>query len=148
MIRDAASGIGASQQMVSARATICSGCSSRGTSALSGYKSRIVEYGEKLKTCIAEHEGRPIDVKQWFYWFSFDIMGEFAFSRSFDMLDNAQWHHAINLLRGGMSLLGYLTPVPWLGQLLLSITVLPPVRDWNLMIAWCSRRMNERLKVR
>ena len=74
-------------------------------------------------------------------------MGEFAFARSFGMLKNAQWHEGVALLRQGMSLLGYMSPAPWLGQVAISIPLLPAVHKWNAMVKWCESRMAERLEV-
>jgi hypothetical protein len=76
-------------------------------------------------------------------------MGEFAFARSFGMLQDEKWHHAVIMLRKAMSLLGPLSPVPWLAQIGFS---LGPhcwlVKDWYTMVGWCKRRMTERIEVR
>ena len=44
-------------------------------------------------------------------------MGQVAFSKDFNMLRNAQWHSAIELIRDGMKAYGSLSPVPWLMRL-------------------------------
>lgn len=75
-------------------------------------------------------------------------MGEFAFARSFDMLENEKYHIAIVMLRKAMRLLGPLSPVPWLAQL--GFEIVPwmyGVRDWHRMLDWCRNCMSERLKV-
>lgn len=75
-------------------------------------------------------------------------MGEFAFARSFEMLQNEKWHEAVILLRRAMTLLGPLSPVPWLAQIGFSlIPGLWVVRDWYTMMAWCKERMRERIAV-
>lgn len=74
-------------------------------------------------------------------------MGDFAFARSFNMLEDRDWHYAVVMLRRALSLLGPFSSVPWLVQLALSIPFIPIVRDWNNMIAWCSHRMQERVHV-
>lgn len=83
------------------------------------------------------------------YWFSFDVMGTFALSKSFDMLDNEQWHYAVRNLRRAMSILGPLSSVPWLAQI--GFKFLKRywlVRDWHSMTGWCRDRMRECITVR
>lgn len=64
------------------------------------------------------------------------------------MLQNEKWHEAVMLLRRAMTLLGPLSPVPWLAQIGFSlIPGLWVVRDWNAMMAWCKERMKERIAV-
>lgn len=84
---------------------------------------------------------------EWFHAFSFDLMGEFAFGKSFDILETGQVHHAVRLLRRMMSLLGPMTPVPWLGQLALAFPVVQIARDWNSMVNWCGAQMEKKIEV-
>ena len=94
-------------------------------------------------------KGRPVVVSDWFYWLSFDIMGKFAFGRSFRMLENEEWHSAILMLRNAMRLLGPLSSVPWLAQI--GFAMLPRVSligDWYAMVDFCKDRMRERIEVR
>ncbi|KAI9702665.1 MAG: hypothetical protein M1820_006049 [Bogoriella megaspora] len=117
------------------------------TNALQKYETHIIHYAQKLESQVRVRDGKPLEVTSWFHWYSFDLMGEFAFSRSFDMLEKGSWHHAIELLRDGMSLLGYLSPVPWLGQLAINLKFLRPIRKWNAMVDWCGHRMKERIEM-
>lgn len=118
--------------------------------ALAAYNERITEYAEKLVTHIqrSADAGAPVNVSEWFYWFTFDIMGEFAFGRSFGMLQDEEWHYAVYLLRRAMSLLGPFSSVPWLAQIAFYITPwMYIVRDWLGMMQWCKKRMSERIEV-
>jgi hypothetical protein len=75
-------------------------------------------------------------------------MGEFAFAKSFRMLQDEQWHIAVIMLRKAMRLLGPLSPLPWLAQI--GFYIMPwmyVVRDWLAMLVWCPDRMTERIKV-
>ena len=74
-------------------------------------------------------------------------MGQFAFSKSFGMLKDQQWHYCVQMLRAGLALVGPFTPVPWLVRIAFDIPVLRVVRDFQAMAAWCARRMDERIKV-
>ena len=111
------------------------------------YEERIQIYGEKLEQCIARTAGESVDVSTWFYFFTFDVMGDFAFAKSFRMLENERWHYAVSMLRRALNLLGPLSSVPWLFQLALSMPFIPVVQDWNRMIAFCSDRIAERIEV-
>ncbi|OCL13438.1 cytochrome P450 [Glonium stellatum] len=118
--------------------------------ALAYYEERVVEYAETLEARIAElsRRGEPVDVSQWFYWFTFDVMGEFAFAKSFGMLRDEKWHIAVVMLRKAMRLLGPLSPVPWLAQI--GFYIAPwmwVVRDWLAMLVWCRERMGERIQM-
>ena len=118
--------------------------------ALNDYEDRVVCYAETLESRIASlaQDDQSVDVCNWFYWFTFDIMGEFAFGRSFDMLQDEKWHFAVVMLRKAMRLLGPLSPVPWLAQIGFHIVPwLWIVRDWLAMLEWCRNRMTERIQV-
>lgn len=52
----------------------------------------VIQYASQLEERIAKlsSAGRDLNVSQWFYLFSFDVMGEFAFGKSFNMLRNEE----------------------------------------------------------
>lgn len=75
-------------------------------------------------------------------------MGQFAFSKSFQMLNDQKWHHAVCMLRAGLEVVGPLTPVPWLVRVGFDLPLLQVVRDFQGMEAWCAARMDERIEVR
>ncbi|TRX93374.1 hypothetical protein FHL15_005649 [Xylaria flabelliformis] len=121
------------------------------TKALDAYQVRVVEYAELLASRIEvlAKEQNPVNVSDWFYWFTFDVMGEFAFARSFAMLQNEEWHFAVTLLRKAMSLLGPFSPVPWIAQIAFHITPwMYIVRDWSEMMSWCKDRMTDRIQAK
>ncbi|KAF2682000.1 cytochrome P450 [Lentithecium fluviatile CBS 122367] len=121
------------------------------TKALAAYEERIVEYATTLTRRIEQlaQNDSPVNVSDWFYWFTFDVMGEFAFARSFEMLENEKWHFAVRLLRRAMTLLGPFSPVPWLAQIAFYIAPwMYIVRDWLSMMEWCKKRMGERIQMK
>ncbi|KAF2759886.1 cytochrome P450 monooxygenase-like protein [Pseudovirgaria hyperparasitica] len=113
--------------------------------ALESYHGRIVFYGDQLLQYLQSKQNQPIDVRECFYWFAFDIMGDLALGRSFNMLRNGQWHNVLATMRKGMSMLGPLTPVPWLARVGMAIP--GAMKDWNNMCKWCEERMRERLQM-
>ncbi|CRG88390.1 hypothetical protein PISL3812_05420 [Talaromyces islandicus] len=114
------------------------------------YQDRIAQHAQRLESIIATaaSNGEVVNATECFSWFSFDVMGEFAFARSFRMLEDKEWHHAVILLRRAMRLLGPLSPVPWLAQI--GFHLIPNywvVKDWYDMMRWYKKRMTERLEM-
>ena len=87
-----------------------------------------------------------MNVTAWSSYFSFDVMGDFAFGRSFQMMDSGKNHFAVGIIRQGMAVIGTFTPVPWLFILGKSIPGL--ARDWKRLLAWTTEQMKSRMEVR
>ncbi|KAJ5125658.1 hypothetical protein N7526_007835 [Penicillium atrosanguineum] len=117
--------------------------------ALDDYQERIIPLIDQLERCIDKdmHAGKPSDMRDMFFWLGFDRMGDFIFSRTFNMLSRGEWHHIILLLQRALSLLGPLSPLPWMVHI--AFKLLPRVwilRDWFRMVSWCEGQMVDRLK--
>ncbi|KAL9602209.1 MAG: hypothetical protein Q9179_002613 [Wetmoreana sp. 5 TL-2023] len=113
------------------------------------YEKTTFRYIDQLDAWIETRAAArtAVDAKELFYWFGFDMMGHFVFSKSFGMLQKNEWHRIIVMLQNALSLLGLFSPVPWLIQLALKL--LPRVgilRDWHCMISWSKEQMQERAK--
>lgn len=114
------------------------------------YEAQMMELAESLEKLVnaSSKEKRPISFSSLAYWFSFDVMGMFALSEPFNMLHSEEWHYAISNLRQAMSLIGPLSPVPWLIQIgfrfLKGYWI---VKKWQSMTGWCRERMEQRIKV-
>ena len=115
--------------------------------AIRAYEPQVRHFAQEMEQILAGKTGQPVVVNSYFYWFGFDVMGFFAFAKPFYMLRDGKWHDALLKIRNGLALLGYLTPVPWVGHLAFHIPFLPPVKSWNTMVEWCGCRMEERLEV-
>ena len=92
-------------------------------------------YADQLERLISQNEDQPIIANHYFQWFGFDIMGQVAFSKDFNMLRSEQWHSAIKVLRDGMAVQGPLTPVPWLVNIGSSIPI-GSSRDFKTMVCF------------
>ncbi|KAF2745906.1 putative P450 monooxygenase [Sporormia fimetaria CBS 119925] len=88
--------------------------------ALRGYEQRVLKYNKMLIEQLQSMAGRPVDMSQWFNLWSFDVMGDLAFGKSFGMLESAKTHWAIKLLNDGSDALGFAFP-EWFGRLLMAI---------------------------
>lgn len=116
---------------------------SSGHTALHEYEDWIKVYGQQLGNHVADTTGDFLDVTSWFLWLSFDLIGDFASSRSLSTLEDAQRHAAMILMRTGMALLRYMSPLPWLARLAFSTPAVKVVRERNTMVEWCRLRMAE-----
>ncbi|KAI9643365.1 hypothetical protein NHQ30_007984 [Ciborinia camelliae] len=87
-----------------------------------------------------------VDAAELFLWFTFDIMDDFKFSKSFEMLESQKWHETIIKTRSSRKLLGPLAATPWL--LHIGVKLLPRilwVKYWYESVEWCEAQMEERL---
>ncbi|KAI0973579.1 cytochrome P450 [Xylaria arbuscula] len=106
--------------------------------ALAGYEDIILRYAELLANQIGDI----------FSWLGFDVRGEFAFSKSFRMLQDRKLHPIIRLMVDGISGGSSVGYVPWLVQLGKSLRPRPSrVKDLESMLQWYRECMNERLQV-
>lgn len=117
---------------------------------MDNYQERIIPLIDQLERCIDKdmQVGKASDMRDMFFWLGFDRMGDFIFSRTFNMLSRGEWHHIILLLQRALSLLGPLSPLPWMVHI--AFKLLPRVwilRDWFRMVSWCEGQMVDRLKV-
>jgi hypothetical protein len=56
----------------------------------------------------------PIDMSIWFNFYSFDVMGDLSFGKSFNMLQNGVKHYFMTSLHTDVKIIGYLCHLPWL----------------------------------
>lgn len=102
-----------------------------------------------LQERIAQANGQPIIVNDLMRWFSFDLMGDFAFSEDFGMMEKREYHTSIKMLRSAITLLGPFSPAIWIPRLGFAfIPGLWKVKDWFGMLAFCDSCMERRMKVR
>lgn len=112
--------------------------------ALRGYEQRMKPYEEKLVQQIRAFGNQPVDVTEWFNYFSYDVMGDLAFGESFDMLEKGEEHWAIKLLNEGMEPLHLMLPT-WFFRMLTSIPSL--TKGYWQFINYCSQQVDKRMDV-
>jgi cytochrome P450 len=116
------------------------------TGALRDYEPRITSYTMALVEQIKSFSGKPIDASKWFNYYSFDVMGDLAYGRSFDMLKSGQGHWAIGLLNAGQRGVGQFGPVPWFFAI---VTRMPILADGlNRFMKFSEDMMEERKKMK
>jgi len=114
--------------------------------ALRGYAQRAKVYDDQLMSRIhtTSSSRSPMNVSKWFNYYSFDVMGDLAFGKSFDMLKNDQEHWAVALMNTGLEALSFLFPI-WLFRVLISVPGL--LRDHARIVEYCNTQLDNRMKV-
>lgn len=113
--------------------------------ALRSYEGRVLKYARSLVDHLSEFAGKPVNATEWLAFFGFDVMGDLAFGKSFDMLESGEKHFALKLMAQGQAALGFLGSVPWAPPILKRIPGL--MKNMKIWIKWCSQQVEERRKV-
>lgn len=103
------------------------------------------QYTQSLIDQLKAFSGKPVNAAEWFNYYSFDVMGDLAFAKSFDMLKNGQSHWAIKLLNNGQRGIGIFGSVPWLFGILSKIPGL--TKGFHKFIKFCDDMMDNREKM-
>jgi Cytochrome P450 len=111
--------------------------------ALRNYAQRTKIYDDQLLSRIDASCSSPMNVSKWFNYYSFDVMGDLAFGKPFDMLKNDREHWAIALMNTGLEALAFLFPV-WLFRVLISVPGL--LRDHARIVEFCNTQLDKRIK--
>lgn len=114
--------------------------------ALRDYEPRVVGYADLLVSQLAAFSGKPLNASRWFNYYSFDIMGDLAFGKSFDMLKNGQSHFAIDMLNKAQGAFGLFSPAVWVFRILTRMPIIAD--DYKKFVAWCENQMVERTKMK
>lgn len=116
-----------------------------GDKALRGYEERIKVYQDQLVAQIGKFGDQAINFTKWSNLYNFDVMGDLAFGKSFDMLLSSEEHWAVKLLNEGIMPLGYYLPTWFFRQM----TAVPKLMDdWWKFINFCVQKLEERMNVR
>ncbi|CRG89071.1 Cytochrome P450 3A13 [Talaromyces islandicus] len=83
------------------------------TSALRDYEHRVSKYSSQLLSVVSDQIGRAIDMGRWFNYYSFDIMGDLTFGKSFEMLVTGQDSYMLSTLHNDLQSLGPFLHVMW-----------------------------------
>ena len=110
--------------------------------ALRDYEGRVTDYTHELIEKISTFSGNTMNATAWFNYWSFDVMGDFAFGKSFNMLKTGKHHFAIDWLERSMFLLGLCSPIPWA----MPVGAITPFVGscFRRFIRWCNEQVDER----
>lgn len=85
-----------------------------------------------------------MDVSKWAMFFSFDVMGEVGLGKNFDNLTSGVEHSAIQGVHDHMTMLGILSTVPWLLNVLSCIP--GAAAGYTDFFNFCSSEIREKNK--
>jgi len=112
--------------------------------ALRGYEKRVEPYADALLQRLKDFEGGPVNVAKWFNFFGYDVMGDLAFGKDFQMLESGNEHFAINLLNEGMQPMALMLPT-WFFRV---ITAIPGLAaGYFKFIGYCNQQLQNRIEV-
>lgn len=109
-----------------------------------GYGQRMRVYRQKLVDHLTSLDGEPVNIRKWLYLYGFDVMGDLAFGKSFDMLETGEDHWAIKLVNGATDFLGLFIPI-WLFILIASVPGLSSA-FWRFL-DFSAKRVEQRMQV-
>ncbi|KAL1961494.1 hypothetical protein VTN77DRAFT_1673 [Rasamsonia byssochlamydoides] len=112
--------------------------------ALATYEPRIKAKADLLATEIKSRLGQPLDATAWSMFLSFDIMGEVGFSKNFNNLNTGIEHPAIKGVHDHMGVLGVLSHVPWLLNILGAIP--GATAGYSGFFKWCADEIKAKQK--
>ncbi|KAJ3522636.1 hypothetical protein NM208_g12776 [Fusarium decemcellulare] len=81
---------------------------------LRDYEHRVVQYTDQLLDRIAKTLGKPLNITEWFHFYTLDILGDLAFGQSFGMLKDGVKHYYMELCEQNMVLIGAFSHLVWL----------------------------------
>ena len=88
--------------------------------ALATYEPRVKVRADALMRQLRQ-SSQPFDASAWSMYYSFDVMGEVGLGKDFGNLSTGKEHPAIKGVHDHMNMLGILSTVPWLLNMLGSI---------------------------
>ncbi|KAK1689370.1 benzoate 4-monooxygenase cytochrome P450 [Colletotrichum godetiae] len=112
--------------------------------ALRDYEFRVADYTNQLLANIDKNKGKPFNISDWFNFYSFDVMGDLAFGKSFGMLKEGIKHYFMTSLHQDMQAIGMFSHMLWLFPIFKNTPILNEnnKRFWKFVTA----QVDERIK--
>ncbi|CVL12932.1 related to pisatin demethylase cytochrome P450 [Fusarium proliferatum] len=93
------------------------------TKALRDYEHRVLKYTKLLTDRIEEANGKPFNIALWVNFYTFDIMGDLSFGKSFDLLESGVEHHFFTESHKTQGFMGAFRRMVWFFPLVSSIPI-------------------------
>ncbi|RMD44762.1 hypothetical protein DV735_g306, partial [Chaetothyriales sp. CBS 134920] len=113
-----------------------------GSKALRDYEPRVEEYTQQLLALLKKRDDGPVDAAQIFNFYSFDVMGDMAFGKGFNMLKDGVVHYYMESVHANMLAVGAFSHLVWIFPLFKSIPGLN--NDHVKFQAWLAEQVAER----
>jgi hypothetical protein len=115
------------------------------TKVLHEYEPRVNRHTAVLIQQLDERAGKTLRFSDWVNFYSFDVMGDIGFSKSFEMLEKGKEDQLIKRLHASMVPLGLFRDITWFTNLMLRLPILQ--KDLKDFMQWSSGVLKERKKV-
>lgn len=109
-----------------------------------GYEQRIKSYRQKLVDQLTIMDGQAVNIRKWLFLYGYDVMGDLAFGKGFDMLETGDQPWAVKLTNDAMDTIGLFLPT-WLFMLMAAIPGL--ARGFWRYLDYCAKRLDRRMQV-
>ena len=109
------------------------------------YEPRIKAKADVFKNQLASKGASYMEASTLSMFFSFDVMGEVGFGKDFNNLQSGVEHVAIKGVHSHMTMLGIMSTVPWLLNVLSSIP--GAAAGYSDFFSFCSSQIREKHKV-
>ncbi|KAL6250930.1 hypothetical protein RBB50_001138 [Rhinocladiella similis] len=113
--------------------------------SVKGYEKRVTKHTDKLLAYLSDQSGNPVDASKISLWYTWDIMGMLAFSRSFNNIESGKSHPLLDLMHTELKPLAFLSPIPWLAYLLNRLP--PSLSPVNAFFVYCASCVKERRSI-
>ncbi|OHE92733.1 cytochrome P450 [Colletotrichum orchidophilum] len=112
--------------------------------ALRDYEFRVADYTNQLLANIDKNKGKRFNISDWFNFYSFDVMGDLAFGKSFGMLKEGIKHYFMTSLHQDMQAIGMFSHMLWLFPIFKNTPILNEnnKRFWKFVTS----QVDERIK--
>ncbi|KAE8415293.1 cytochrome P450 [Aspergillus pseudocaelatus] len=114
------------------------------TKALHDYEPRVSKHVGQLLQVIQRNAEKPINITQWFNYFSFDVMTDLAFGKASNMLIDGKESYILQTIRTDMARVAYFSHLAWLFPFTKRVPLLNSnfLRFWK----WIADQISERAK--
>jgi hypothetical protein len=105
----------------------------------------VAKYTDQLLDQLEARVGTQLNMANWMSFYGFDVMGDLAFGKSFDMLKKGVVDYYISLMQDFLRVRAIFTRVPWMFRIL-QLTMLLNA-SFNNFRKWMEQQVKTRMKV-
>ncbi|KAJ4049002.1 hypothetical protein NW753_008000 [Fusarium oxysporum] len=112
--------------------------------AVRDYEPRVEKYTRLLISQLQKRCGKPVDIAEWCNFYGFDVMGDLAFGKSFNMLNDGVRHYYMDLTQASTLWGTQIARSSWLYLLIKSI----PILNYQIanFLKWLRTHVDQRAK--
>lgn len=113
--------------------------------SLRDYEPRVAKYTSQLLAQLEARIGTPVNMTNWISFYGFDVMGDLAFGKSFDMLRSGEVDYYIGVMQDFLKVRAAFGRIPWAFRIL-QVTALLNA-SFNRFRKWMEQQVKWRMDV-